>query len=361
MPIPKPTTKIAKLAACATAPNRRADLTVAPHLRNTFPARRSAAARVGTMGAASCGHCPDSAMRRPTSATRASSAAPTPARPNHRKGSRLPVSSQRRVVTSVVACGRVSVAATTSTDRAPADRNSPHTSIAAEYHMLRHAISETTLRSRKASGCAFSSDRMGSEGARIPHLVGQDRQFLWLRFEAACRLDELHERLRIHRRGEHPEESPNRPRKRKRDARLDVHPADVPPAGDQRSGQCIGDLAQLSGLRIEVHDRPRGRLLGRRDLGRRGHGRVSDSVAADTAVRCMNETTNRPDSGTMHNSVSPSLIRPSVIISSRMTKMAALPMFPTLVRLLYHISGRPMATLRRENSPNMRVFMRSLE
>ena len=63
----------------------------------------------------------------------------------------------------------------------------------------------------------------------------------------------------------------------------------------------------------------------------------------------------------MHSSVSPSLIRPSVIISSRMTKMAALPMFPTLVRLLYHISGRPVATLRRESSPNTMVFIRSLE
>src|SRR4029079_3157826 len=190
---------------------------------------------------------------------------------------------------------------------------------------------------------------------------GQDHQFFWLRVEAARRLDELHERLRIHRRGEHPKESPNRPRKRKRDARLDVHPADIPPASDQRSGQCIGDLAQLSGLRIEVHDRARGVLLGRPRLRNRGHGWVSDAAAADTAVRCMNETTNRPDSGTMHSRVSPSLIRPSVIISSRMTKMAALPMFPTFVRLLYHISGRPVATWRRESSPNTMVFIGSLE
>ncbi len=42
----------------------------------------------------------------------------------------------------------------------------PATSIAAEYHMLRQAISEMTLRFRKASGCALSSDRMGSEGDR---------------------------------------------------------------------------------------------------------------------------------------------------------------------------------------------------
>ena len=109
----------------------------------------------------------------------------------------------------------------------------------------------------------------GKRGRQVPHLIGQDHQFLWLRVEAARRLDELHERLRIHRRGEHPEESPNRPRKRERDARLDVHPADVPPAGDQRSGQCIGDLAQLAGLRIEVHDRATGMLLGRGGLGRR--------------------------------------------------------------------------------------------
>ena len=76
------------------------------------------------------------------------------------------VLSQRIVVTNVVACRRVSVAATTSTRRAPADRSSPDTSIAAEYHMLRHAIRVTTLRFRTASGCAFSSDRMGSDGAR---------------------------------------------------------------------------------------------------------------------------------------------------------------------------------------------------
>ena len=36
MPIPKPSTNVAKVAACASAPNRRADLTVAPHRRNTF-------------------------------------------------------------------------------------------------------------------------------------------------------------------------------------------------------------------------------------------------------------------------------------------------------------------------------------
>ena len=91
---------------------------------------------------------------------------PIPALPNHRKGSRRPVSSQRSVVTNVIACGRVSVAAMIPTCRAPAVRSSADTSIAAEYHMLRQATSETTDRSRTAWGCAFSSDRMGSEGAR---------------------------------------------------------------------------------------------------------------------------------------------------------------------------------------------------
>ena len=154
----------------------------------------------------------------------------------------------------------------------------------------------------------------GKRGRQVPHLVGQDHQFLRVRLEAAHRLDELHERLGIHRRREHPEESGHRPRKRERDARLDVHPAHVPPAGQQRSGQRLGDLAQLAGLRIQVHHRATVTLL-----GGAGHGWVSDTAAADTAVRCMKEMTNRPDSGTMHNRVSPSLIRPSVIISSRMT------------------------------------------
>jgi len=86
---------------------------------------------------------------------------------------------------------------------------------------------------------------------------------------------------------EHPEEPPNRPWKRERDARLDVHPADAPATREKRSGQGVGDLAQLSGLRIEVHDRAAGMLLGREGLGRRAHGWVAGAVAADTAVRCM--------------------------------------------------------------------------
>src|ERR1700760_1280341 len=166
MPIPSPSANSAKLAARAGAPNWLTDLTVTPHLRNTVPARRSAAARLGTMGAADCGHSPRSATLRPTLATLASSASPTPARPNHRNGSRLPVSSQCSVVTSEVDCLWVSVAATTLTLRAPADCSNPAISIAAEYHMFRHAISDTTSRLRTDSGCVFTSDRMGSEGAR---------------------------------------------------------------------------------------------------------------------------------------------------------------------------------------------------
>ena len=73
---------------------------------------------------------------------------------------------------SVLVTGRVmgvtwvSVAATTLTLRAPADCSNPAISIAAEYHMFRHAISDTTSRLRTDSGCVFTSDRMGSEGAR---------------------------------------------------------------------------------------------------------------------------------------------------------------------------------------------------
>ena len=93
-------------------------------------------------------------------------------RRRHRRGRtagtapRLPVNSQRRVVTRVVDEGRVSVAATTSTRRAPARRNSCDISTIAEYHMLRHATRVMTSRPWTASGCRVTNERTGSDGAR---------------------------------------------------------------------------------------------------------------------------------------------------------------------------------------------------
>ena len=55
---------------------------------------------------------------------------------------------------------------------------------------------------------------------------------------------------------EHSEELPNGPRKRERDARLDIYPANAPPIGFQWCGERLGDFTQLSGLGVEVHDRP---------------------------------------------------------------------------------------------------------
>ena len=193
MAIPRPSTNVIRLAACAAPPNRRMDLTVAPHLRNALPARTSAAANAGTMGAASCGHGRDSAMPCPTAATLASSSSPTPARPNHRNGARFPVNSQRRVVTRDVDDPRVSVAATTSTRRAPADLQQPGR---LDCRRVPHVAAcdqrdDGATPDRLWMRFQQRSDR--KRGRQVPHLVGQDDQFVCSRVETARRLDELHD------------------------------------------------------------------------------------------------------------------------------------------------------------------------
>jgi hypothetical protein len=98
----------------------------------------------------------------------------------------------------------------------------------------------------------------GQRRRQVPHLVRQQDNFLLVLFcpEAAWRLGEFHERVGIHRAGEHSYELPNGPRKRERDARLDIYPANAPPIGFQWRGERLGDFTQLSGLGVEVHDRP---------------------------------------------------------------------------------------------------------